>query len=277
MSAIPQSRIEKLGIIAGGGALPERLLAACDREGCDSFLIGFEGQTNPALLQGRKHLLTRLGAAGCIINTLKSNGIKDLVFIGSIRRPSLAEMRPDLRAMKFFARLATRALGDNGLLSAMKSELEKEGFHLHGAHHFMQDLLATEGAMGRYAPTHQDHDDITRGLNALRAMGSLDIGQGLVVQEGIILGVEAAEGTDELIRRCGLLKRKGRGPVLVKISKPGQDLDLDMPTIGPDTIIALRDGGFCGLVVEAGSTLILDPARVAELADEAGLFVFGIK
>jgi DUF1009 family protein len=277
MSALAQSSIEKIGIIAGGGALPERLLAACDRDGYDAFIVAFEGQTNPTILQGRKHLLTRLGAAGRIINTLKSNGIKDLVFIGSIRRPSLTEMRPDFRAMKFFTRLATRALGDNGLLTAMKRELEHEGFRLHGAHCFMQDLLAPAGPVGGCEPDARDHDDIARGLNALRVMGGLDIGQGLVVQEGIILGVEAAEGTDEMIRRCGLLKRRGRGPILVKISKPGQDLDLDMPTIGPDTIITARDSGFCGIVVEAGSTLILDPGRVAEIADAAGMFVFGVQ
>lgn len=277
MSSPSQSRIEKLGIIAGGGALPERLLDSCDRAGYDSFLVGFEGQTDPGLFHGRKYILTRPGAAGRIINTLKSNDIQDLVFIGSIRRPSLAEMRPDFRTIKFFARLATRALGDNGILSAMKHELEREGFRLHGAHRFMQEFLATEGPLGLNGPRSEDQEDIRRGLDALRVMGPLDIGQGLVVQEGIVLGVEAAEGTDDLIRRCGLLKRKGRGPILVKVSKPGQDLDLDMPTIGPDTIENARASGFSGIVVEAGSTLILDPGRVAELADGAGMFVFGVR
>lgn len=275
MSALPQGSVEKLGIIAGGGALPERLLAACDKDGRDSFVVAFEGQTDPALLQGRKYLLTRLGAAGLIINTLKSNGIHDLVFIGSIRRPSLVEMRPDFRAMKFFARLATHALGDNGLLTAMKQELEQEGFRLHGAHLFMQDLLAAPGPLGNCAPKVDDEADIRRGLAALRTMGPLDIGQALVVQEGIILGVEAAEGTDALIRRCRELKRKGRGPILIKISKPGQDRDLDMPTIGPDTVMIAKECGFSGIVVEAGATLVLDPGRVAEIADEAGVFVYG--
>lgn len=275
MSALPQGSVEKLGIIAGGGALPERLLAACDKDGRDSFVVAFEGQTDPTLLQGRKYLLTRLGAAGLIINTLKSNGIHDLVFIGSIRRPSLVEMRPDFRAMKFFARLATHALGDNGLLTAMKQELELEGFRLHGAHLFMQDLLAAPGPLGNCAPKADDEDDIRRGLAALRTMGPLDIGQALVVQEGIILGVEAAEGTDALIRRCRELKRKGRGPILIKISKPGQDRDLDMPTIGPDTVMIAKECGFSGIVVEAGATLVLDPGRVAEIADETGVFVYG--
>lgn len=275
MSALPQGSVEKLGIIAGGGALPERLLAACDKDGRDSFVVAFEGQTDPTLLQGRKYLLTRLGAAGLIINTLKSNGIHDLVFIGSIHRPSLVEMRPDFRAMKFFARLATHALGDNGLLTAMKQELELEGFRLHGAHLFMQDLLAAPGPLGNCAPKADDEDDIRRGLAALRTMGPLDIGQALVVQEGIILGVEAAEGTDALIRRCRELKRKGRGPILIKISKPGQDRDLDMPTIGPDTVMIAKECGFSGIVVEAGATLVLDPGRVAEIADETGVFVYG--
>src|SRR5688500_17769126 len=128
MPAIAQSSIEKLGVIAGGGSMPERLLHACDKNGIEPFIVAFDGQTNPSLLQGRRYMLTRLGAAGLVINTLKAHEIRDLVFIGSIRRPSLKELRPELRTLKFFARLSTRALGDDGLLKAMKKELEREGF-----------------------------------------------------------------------------------------------------------------------------------------------------
>lgn len=277
MSAIAQSSIKKLGIIAGGGAMPARLLHACDKNDIESFIIAFEGQTDMSILQGRKYMLTRIGAAGTIINTLRSHEIRDLVFIGSIRRPSLKEMRPDLKTVSFFARLSTRALGDDGLLRAVKKELEHEGFRLHGVQRFAHDLLAVEGPMGRHKPKRSDEDDIYRGLDVLYAMGPLDIGQGVVVQEGIVLGVEAAEGTDALIRRCGPLKRAGRGPILVKMTKAGQDYDLDLPTIGPDTIAAAAESGFAGVVVEAGKTLVIEPDRVGELADTYGMFVTGMR
>lgn len=275
MSATAKGRLEKLGIIAGGGSMPARLLHACDKKGIEPFIIAFDGQTDPAILHDRKYMLTRIGAAGLVINTLRAHGIQDLVFIGSIRRPSLREMRPDMRTLRFFGRLATRAIGDDGLLRAIKKELEKEGFRIHGVQAFANDLLVGEGPLGRLQPKRQDEEDIVRGLDILQYIGALDIGQGVVVQEGIVLGVEAAEGTDELIRRCGLIKRAGRGPVLIKIAKPGQDKDLDLPTIGPDTVSIAGERGFRGIIIEAGKTLVLEPEIVGELADRFGMFVEG--
>lgn len=281
MPATTESRlnspIQHLGVIAGGGSLPQRLLDACDEAGIEPFIVAFDGQTDPAILHDRKFMMTRIGAAGLIINTLKSHAVRDLVFIGTIRRPSLKEMRPDLRTLKFFSRVMTRALGDDGLLKAMKDELLGEGFKIHGIQSFVRDLIASEGSYGSLKPDESAQSDIRYGFEALRTMGGLDIGQSIVVQEGVVLGVEAIEGTDELIRRCGVLKRAGRGPVLVKASKPGQDQQLDLPTIGPATILAARDSGFSGIVIEAGRTLLIDPQTVSELADEFKMFVMAVK
>ena len=277
MPALPESRIKKLGVIAGGGVLPARLLYACDRAGIEPFIVAFEGQTDPGILDGRHYMLARLGVAGTIINTLKAHEIRDLVFIGTIRRPSLTELRPDLRTIRFFAGMVTRALGDDGLLKAIKKELEAEGFHIHGVQSFVQDLIAVGGPVGRHKPSGNQQEDIARGVEALGVMGPLDIGQAIVVQEGIILGVEAIEGTDALIQRCGSLKRKGHGPILIKMSKPGQDQNLDLPTVGPDTIRFAAEHGFSGIVIEAGNSLLIDPQEVAELADRAGIFVVAIK
>lgn len=281
MPAVKESSIiapvTMLGVVAGGGALPAQLLKACDEKGIDTFIIAFEGQTDPAILKGRKYMLTRMGAAGLIINTLKMHGVRDLVFIGSIRRPSLKEMRPDLRTLKFFTRLATRALGDDGLLKAMKKELEREGFRLHAVQEFANNLLAGIGPMGQRTPSRAQHNDIGQGLKILRTLGPLDIGQGVVVQEGLVLGVEAVEGTDEMIRRCGALKRNGYGPILVKCSKPGQAHDLDLPTIGPATIKNAGEQGFAGIAIEAGRTLIVEADKVAELANDYKMFVIGLE
>jgi DUF1009 family protein len=225
---------------------------------------------------GRNHIYTRLGAAGQIINTLKSHDIHDLVLIGSIRRPTLSELRPDLRTLKFFMRLGMRALGDDGLLAALRHELQDEGFIVHGVQQFAGDLLAGKGTMGRHKPKHSDRDSILRGVNVAFELGRLDVGQAVVVQEGIVLGVEGIEGTDELIRRCAAYKRDGRAPILVKICKPGQDPDLDLPTIGPETVIIAGEAGFAGIVVHAGQSLMLEPEKVTELADRLGIFVVGI-
>lgn len=265
--------LEKLGVIAGGGALPQKLLEACVKRDIECFVVGFEGQTNPEVVENHNYLWTRVGMAGQIIQTLKAHQIQDLVLIGSIRRPTLGELRPDLRTMEFFARIGMRALGDNSLLSALRKELEKEGFRVHGIQEFAEDLLAPEGVIGKYKPTKADWIDIDHGIEVSKTLGELDIGQSVVVQEGIVLGVEAIEGTDQLIQRCARLKRKGRGGVLVKTCKPQQDLDLDLPTIGPNTLRYAAEAKLQGVLVESHRCLILEPQRVAEIADQHKMFV----
>jgi len=277
MSASTQSRIKSIGLVAGSGLLPHRVLEACDAQGIDVFIIGFDGVTDPAILKDRKYILTRIGAAGRIMNTLKAHHIKDLVFIGGLRRPTIRDMRPDLRAIPFYLKMLLSSLGDDGLLKAMRSILESYGFTLHPIHSFAPELLAGNGILGSHHPHAGDRADIVRAINILDAMSPYDVGQAVVMQAGIVLGVEAAEGTDQLIRRCGPMKRTGRGPVLVKMSKLGQDDALDIPTIGPDTVRAAHENGFSGIVIESGKTLIVDPDIVTQAADDAGLFITAMK
>lgn len=266
----------RLGIIAGGGDLPGRLLTACERKGIRPFVIGFEGHTDPATVDGREHIWIRLGASGQAIGALKSHGIRDIVLIGSVRRPSVSEILPDLKTIGLVAKIGFKAFGDNDLLASIRRVLEGEGFNIRGVHEFADDLLAKEGVLGKYKPKDDDWVDIERGREVLRALGLLDVGQSVIAQERMILGVEAAEGTDELIRRCAPLKRKGRGGVLVKLSKPQQDTDLDLPTIGPRTAELAAECGLAGIAIEAGRSLILDPERVAEIADKHRMFVVGL-
>jgi DUF1009 family protein len=280
MPAPKESKLEdirQLGIIAGGGALPRLLLAACDRKDIEPFIVGFEGQTDPALVQGRNHMWTRPGAAGHILKTLKSHDISNLVMIGSMRRPSFSELMPDFKTIEFYAKLGIKALGDNDFLSALRALIEEEGFAVHGIHKFADDLLAIEGPIGKYEPKKDDWNDIERGLEISRALGALDVGQSIIVQEGFVLGIEAAEGTDELIRRCKHLRRKGRGGVLVKTCKPQQDRDLDLPTIGPETVTLAAESGLAGIAVDAGQSLVIDAVEVAQIADRHKMFVMGIK
>jgi DUF1009 family protein len=270
--------ITRLGIIAGGGSLPERLVRVCDEKNIEIFLIGFEGQTDPALLQGRNHMVTRIGCSGKIINTLKAHHFRDLVWIGALRRPSLKELRPDLRTARFFARVGLRALGDDGLLKAARDEFEKEGFVLHGIQEFAADLVVDAGRVGTLEPKDTDWVDINRGLEVSQALGALDVGQSVVVQQGIVLGVEGAEGTDELIRRCAGYRRRPHelGGILVKTCKPGQDIAFDLPTIGPRTVRNCAEAGLHGIVFHAGKTLLPDAQEVAELADKYKIFVIGL-
>lgn len=256
--------------------MPAQLAEECKGKGIEIFIVGFEGQTPPELKQQYQSLWTGLGAAGSIIRTLKEKGIKDLVMAGSIRRPWLTELKPDLKGIEILTRIGISAFGDNSLLTLLKKELEKEGFTLHGVQKFADNMLAKDGALSRRMPSADEEHSIKKGIEASQILGSLDIGQSVIVQEGVVLGVEAAEGTDSLIQRCAPLQKRGGGAILVKTCKPQQDRDLDLPTIGPETLKKAGEAGYAGIVVQTGATLVLDPQTVAEIADTYNMFVLGM-
>ena len=267
---------DRLGIVAGGGTLPRRLVECCRAAGRDVFVLAVEGAAEPATVEGVPHAWCRLGAAATGLALLRENQVTELVLAGGIRRPSLSALQPDWRAAKMFARVGYRALGDGGLLSAVVKELEQEGFRVVGPDQLLGRALAPEGPLGRIRPDELSQADIERGLRVARTLGVLDIGQAVIVQQGLVLGVEAIEGTDELLRRCAALRREGPGGVLVKIEKPGQDPRADRPTIGLRTVLLAAEAGLQGIAVEANATIVLDHDEVIRAADHAGLFVVGL-
>jgi len=266
---------DKLGILAGGGTLPRRLIESCQAIGRDIYVLGFEDQTDPAILSDVPHDWTRVGAADKTITLLRAAGVKNLVMVGRVRRPSLAELQLDWRAARLMAKVGLRALGDDGLLKAVKLELEAEGFRLLGIDEVLEGLIATPGTYGKLLPDARAEADIEHGFRVVATLGALDIGQAAIVQHGLVLGVEAIDGTEALIRRCGALKREGAGGVLVKAAKPKQERRIDLPAIGVGTIEQAAEAGLRGIAVEAGNTLVIDREAVIEAADRLGLFVVG--
>ena len=266
----------RLGVLAGAGELPLRVIAAARALSRPVFVLAFEGIADPAVVVGLPHAWVRLGAAGEGMRILRENGIVDLVMAGAVRRPTLASLRPDWRAAKMYARVGLKALGDDGLLRAVIHELEEEGFRVLSLDSLLGDALAPKGALGAILPDATAEADIAHGLRVARALGTLDIGQAVVVQQGLVLGVEAIEGTDALVARCAALRREGPGGVLVKIAKPNQERRADLPTVGPRTVEAAAAAGLRGIAIEAGSTLLLDRAAMTAAADAAGMFVVGV-
>ncbi|OYQ33490.1 UDP-2,3-diacylglucosamine pyrophosphatase [Niveispirillum lacus] len=267
----------RLGIIAGGGDLPRQVAETCRRDGRGFFVIALEGQGAEVWLSpDMPHALFRMGAAGAILDRLRAEGVTDIILAGGVRRPSLTDLRPDWYAARFFARLGLKALGDDGLLRAVAALLEEEGFRVIAIQSMIADLLMPSGVLSQAVPDEAALADIAHGLTVAHALGAVDVGQAVVVQAGLVLGVEAIEGTDALISRCGALRRDGTGPILVKCAKPGQDRRLDLPTIGPDTVAACIAAGFAGIAAEAGATLFVGRQDALQAADAAGLFVMGV-
>ena len=266
-----------MGIIAGGGPFPARVAAAAVAAGRPVFIVGLSGFAELALLRTYPHAEFRLGAAGGMLAALRKAGCVDLVLIGPVRRPSLASIRPDGEGARILARIGRAAFsGDDGLLAAVVRVLGDEGFRVIGAHEVLTEAVGTQGLLGQLAPDAEARADIDRGCRVVRALGLVDVGQGCIVQQGIVLAVEAIEGTDAMLARAGGLARPGPGGVLVKLVKPGQDRRADLPTIGPNTIAAAAAAGLRGIAFEAGGTLLTDRAACIAAADTKGLFLLGI-
>lgn len=269
MPALPP--LKKIAIIAGAGALPFQLAQSCKAQGIEPFLIGFEGQSDLAAMKAYPHLWTRLGKAGLVLKTLKTQGISDIVMIGAMKRPALVQLWPDWRTFVFYLRVGFRALGDDGFLKALRQEFESNGVRVHGVHRFMPELLAPEGVLTQVKPGQGDEVTIALGIRESQRIGMLDRGQSVIVREGKVLGLEGGNGTK------GLIEAKGQpGAILVKTCKPQQDRDLDLPTIGPATARQCAEAGIKGIVVEAGATLITEREKLVEAADIAGIFVYAI-
>jgi DUF1009 family protein len=267
MSTTPK----KLGVIAGGGILPRKLLAYCDSKNIDSFVVGFDGHVDPQTLAGRNHVLKRVGEAGAIMATLRDRGYTDLVLIGAVKRPKLFEMRPDLRTIAFYAKLGMRALGDDGFLKAIRAELEHEGFTIHGIHEIVPGLMMPQGVITKAEPSETQWEDIRVGIAASREIGEKDIGQSVVVLDEDVLDTEDDSGTSALIKRAA-----AKGAILVKSSKPQQDRKLDMPTIGSETVRLCAELGYAGIAAEYDGVLLADREEMIAAADERGLFVVGV-
>ena len=273
-----------LGILAGHGDLVQSIIQTCIQEKRPYFIIAFEGQTDPALVQSHPHAWHRLGGLGDVLRTLKSKDIQDIVMIGGIQRPSLFDLSPDLYTAKLLARIGLKGIGDDGLLRFLVEELEKEGFCVKGIQDIMggDRILLPAGALGVFLPEDLSlRSDIRLGIRIARTLGALDVGQSVMVDQGLVLGVEAIEGTDSLIERASHLKKlrlpnASSSGVLVKLCKPEQERRVDLPTLGVTTLKLLKDGGFKGVVGEASKTLLVDKEEMKVYADKEALFIWGM-
>lgn len=267
----------RTGLVAGAGEMPRQVISACAEQGREVFVIALDEHADPESFARPPDAWIRIGEVGRGLDLLRDAGVSEIVFAGAVRRPSLAGLRPDTVGAKFLAGIGRAFFRDGAVLSAIAEMLEKKGFVVLGPESLASSLRVEARIYGPMRPGASAWRDIERGLEAGRALGRLDIGQAVVIQDDAVLGVEAAEGTDALIDRCGRLARDGAKPVLVKVCKPGQDHRIDLPTIGPRTVRHAATAGLGGVAVEAGRALIVDAEAVEGLAAEAGLFVVGVE
>ena len=271
----------KLGLIAGGGALPLAIAARCEAEGRALFVIRLAGFADPHLARyaGADLGMAELGKA---LAALKEAGCEAVCFAGTVSRPDFRSLKPDLRGATLLPGIIAAATrGDDALLRKILSVFENEGYALEGADDILGGETLPVGTLGRVAPTAHQLADLKKALHVAEKAGELDIGQGAVVCDGLVLAVEAQEGTDAMLTRVAGLPADLRGAVgapkgaLGKAPKPIQDLRVDMPVIGTRTLELAAAAGLAGIGGVAGQLILIDRPAIIETADRLGLFVWG--
>lgn len=265
---------ERIGLIAGSGRFPVLFAETARRRGVQVFAVAHRGETAPELVH-HAHAITWVapGQLQALIDALRAYGVDRAVMVGGIAKPRLfREIVPDARALAAIARIGK--LRDDLLLRTLADELEREGVRIVPSTTYLEEIVPTVGVLGACAPTPEEWADIRYGFQVVKTIGRFDIGQSVVVRGGAVMAVEGIEGTDATIRRAGELVNGEI--VVVKATKPTQDLRFDLPAIGPDTIRTIAEVRGRALAVEAGRTIVLDRGPMLALADEARIAVVAV-
>ena len=270
---------DPIGILAGGGSLPLVLATAVRAAGRPVHIVAIAGHAEPGA-GAFPHEWINLGRTGGILASFRRAGCREIVIAGSMQRPNLLRLRIDAGFVRHLPTLlAMTRGGDDSVLRRVVRFFEGEGFVVRGAGELAPALQAPVGALGRHLPAAAARAAMTRAERVIRALGPFDLGQGIVATAERVIAVEGVRGTDAMLddlgpAGCGA--GLGRGAVLVKLAKPGQEMRVDMPTIGPVTLERAAAAGLAGLAVGAGSAIVLERGLLTERADAAGLFVVGI-
>lgn len=262
-----------IGIIAGGGQFPRLIAQAAHEAGLCVAICGFHGHTDPGLAQYADafHLL-HLGQLNKLLAFFRTNKVERLCMAGTINKPRALDFRPDFRAAKVIFSLRNK--GDDSLLRAILGELEHEGFTIVSAANLVPSLRCPEGTLTKRPPSQDIWDDIRYGWPIANIMGAYDIGQCLVVRQGMVVAVECLEGTDATLLRGSELG--GNGCVAIKLVKPGQDERVDLPSVGLTTIQNLVDNGYAALAIQADKTLFFDRDESLRLAEQHKLAIVAL-
>ena len=282
--AAPEPGYDALAIICGGGSFPGAVADAVAQRGRRPVMFGIKGWADAAVIGGYAHHWIAIGQAGRFFRLARAENCREVLFIGTVLRPPITQLRLDWQTIRAMPRLirAYRG-GDDKLISGVAGIAESGGLRVVGVKEVAPEVLIPEGILGRHQPSERDRSDIARALKVIAVLGPFDVGQAAIVAGNNVLAVEAAEGTDNMLGRIAELRRLGRvtSPpgtgVLVKAPKPGQDRRFDLPSIGPRTIENVARAGLAGLAVTAGSTMIAEADQVTAAADRAKIFLVGVR
>lgn len=262
---------EKIGLIAGGGKFPRLIAQSAKNRGLSVFAVAHEGETDPSLEAHVENIeWIRLGQFGELLKVLKRSGVKKAVMAGTIKKRRMFDgIKPDLKGLILMSKITL--FHDDGILRRVADEIEKNGIQIIGCASLMPEILAPEGCLTKRKPSRDEMQDVELGWGIAKEIGRLDIGQCIVIKDKTVVAVEAMEGTDETIRRGGRIT--GGGAVVVKVSKPNQDLRFDIPCVGLNTLEVMKEVGATLLAIEKGKTLMFDREDMVKFANKEGISI----
>jgi len=265
----------KIGLIAGGGQFPLLFTQKAREKGYEVVAVGFNSETDIGLADQVSHLKwLYLGQISKLVKYFKQHGICEAVMLGTISKTNIfRDIRPDFKALAFIA--TTSRTHDDSILTSFANLLLKEGIQIKPSTFLLPELISPKGCWTRRSPDKSEKKDIYQGWKLAKEIGKLDIGQCIVISNGTVLAVEAIDGTDATIKR-GAGLATGNGAVVVKLSKPGQDLRFDLPSSGCETIQTMIKSGATVLALEANLSLSFDREEMIRLADDHGISIIAL-
>lgn len=267
----------KSGLIIGGGLLPFEILAKYKKD--EIFIIALkEAEINLDLLKEYHFEIISFVKVGKIMKVLKQRNIKEVCFAGNVKKPSFTAIKPDFTGFLLLLKLLKlKNKGDNNILKTIIEFINSRGFIVKSATETAPEIIMKKGVLTKTSPSKMEEESIKIGFDLLKAISIFDVGQACVVQENLIIGIEGFEGTDGLLKRCSEIKHKSKNPpILVKSAKEGQNLKIDMPTIGLKTIINLHQYGYKGIAVKAETSIFLEQKEAIDFANKNDIFIIGI-
>jgi DUF1009 family protein len=270
---------KRIGLIAGAGTLPLMAIEYCRINQIEVFSALLRPFASPKNFTPGKFEEFALGQAGKIIKYFKLNGVREVIFAGGVKKPSFFSIKYDFTGFLLLKKiLKNKILGDNAVLETVTDFLRERGFFIGKVENYINNGKFAKGFNGKITFGEDEFlGEIALGKSVLDRLSDLDVGQSAVVQQGNVIGIECVEGTAELIQRSkNLIYKIGRGAVLVKMKKLTQTDAADLPSIGTDTILQLKDSGLVGLAIDYKNCIALGAKEIVELADQNGIFIYGI-
>ncbi len=265
--------MNNIGIIAGGGKLPIIIGRNLIKKKFNIFFFVIEEFFDAKNFKGFDVTIINLKSVKSVLDSLKSKNIESIIMIGNINRPSLSDLSFDYQTFKLAKNLLLNKTGDNSLLVSIKKYFNDNGYSYFDWKKHCPELFSNKDILTKIKPSTKAQENLEKAISIFISFGEIDVGQSMIVQNKIILGLEAAEGTDKLITRCRDYKKSGDRGVLVKFSKYNQSNVLDIPTIGENTIRLLKDCDYEGLYLEKDRCLIIDKEKTIDLANQYKIFI----